>query len=108
MEARCGARQQPRRILSIVSGTTELTAFSVGFFAEEMTRAFLMFTEARQRLDLASLKGGEVMFDAHSKPCTPGEAYAGNLISLGLSITRRSKHAEGYASHCCGDVPDWT
>lgn len=96
------------RILSIASGTTVLKAFPVGFFAEEMTRGFLMFTETRQRLDLASLKGGEVMFDAHNKPRTPGEAYAGNLISLGPSITRRSKHAEGYASHCCGDVADWT
>lgn len=39
VETRIGAKRKPRRILSIVSNTTELKGFPVGFFAEEMTRA---------------------------------------------------------------------
>ncbi len=82
---RIGIKRTPRRILSIVSNTTELKGFPVGFFAEEMTRAFLMFTEAGHRVDLASPKGGEVMFDTHSDPRTPGGGYADDLISLGFA-----------------------
>lgn len=81
---RAGEKHPPRRILSIVSNTTELKGFPVGFFAEEMTRAFLMFTEAGHRVDLASPQGGRVMFDTHSDPRTPGGAYADDLISLGF------------------------
>ncbi|EKE73485.1 type 1 glutamine amidotransferase domain-containing protein [Celeribacter baekdonensis] len=80
-----GVRRKPRRILSIVSNTAELKGFPVGFFAEEMTRAFLMFTEAGHRVDLVSPKGGEVMFDTHSDPRTPNGAYADDLISLGFA-----------------------
>lgn len=85
VETRIGARRKPRRILSLVSNTTELKGFPVGFFAEEMTRAFLAFTEAGHRVDLVSPKGGEVMFDTHSDPRTPGGAYADDLISLGFA-----------------------
>lgn len=84
IETRMGVKRTPRRILSIVSNTTELKGFPVGFFAEEMTRAFLMFTEAGHHVDLASPKGGEVMFDTHSDPRTPNGAYADDLISLGF------------------------
>lgn len=84
IETRIGTKRKPRRILSIVSNTTELKGFPVGFFAEEMTRAFLMFTEAGHQVDLASPKGGEVMFDTHSDPRTPNGAYADDLISLGF------------------------
>ncbi len=79
-----GTRRKPRRILSIVSNTTQLKGFPVGFFAEEMTRAFLMFMEAGHRVDLASPHGGEVMFDTHSDPRTPSGTYADDLISLGF------------------------
>lgn len=85
IETRCGIVRKPRRILSIVSNTTQLKGFPVGFFAEEMTRAFLMFIEAGHRVDLASPKGGEVMFDTHSDPRTPDGAYADDLISLGFA-----------------------
>lgn len=46
VETRIGVKRKPRRILSIVSSTAEIKGFPVGFFAEEMTRAFLMFTKA--------------------------------------------------------------
>lgn len=85
LKTRTGKRHTPRRILSLVSNTTELKGFPVGFFAEEMTRAFLMFHEAGHHVDLASPKGGEVMFDTHSDPRTPGGAYADDLISLGFA-----------------------
>lgn len=89
IETRFGTARKPRRILSIVSNTTQLKGFPVGFFAEEMTRAFLMFTEAGHQVDLASPKGGEVMFDTHSDPRTPGGAYADDLISLGFVLHAR-------------------
>ncbi|HBK4608566.1 type 1 glutamine amidotransferase domain-containing protein [Serratia nematodiphila] len=84
IETRLGKKHTPSRILSIVSNTAQLKGFPVGFFAEEMTRAFLMFIEAGHRVDLASPKGGEVMFDIHSDPRTPNGAYANDLISLGF------------------------
>ena len=84
VETRIGVKRKPRRILSIVSNTTRLKGIPVGFFAEEMTRAFLMFTEAGHQVDLASPKGVEVMFDTHSDPRTPNGAYADDLISLGF------------------------
>jgi len=84
VETRISAKRKPRRILSIVSNTTQLKGFPVGFFGEEMTRAFLMFTEAGHQVDLASPKGGEVMIDTHSDPRTPNGAYADDLITLGF------------------------
>ncbi|SCW95495.1 MULTISPECIES: hypothetical protein [Sphingobium] len=90
VETRIGVRRKPRRILSIMSNTAELKGCPVGFFAEEMVRAFLMFTEAGQRVDLASPQGGEVMFDTHSDPRTPDGAHADDLISLGSPITPSS------------------
>jgi len=35
-----GVKRKPRRILSIVSNTAQLKGPPVGFFGEEMTRAF--------------------------------------------------------------------
>lgn len=84
VETRIGVKRKPRRILSIVSNTAQLKGFPVGFFGEEMTRAFLMFTEAGHQVDLASPKGGEVMIDTHSDPRTVGGAYADDLVSLGF------------------------
>lgn len=84
VETRIGVKRKPRRILSIVSNTAQLKGFPVGFFGEEMTRAFLMFAEAGHEVDLASPKGGEVMIDTHSDPRTPGGAYADDLITLGF------------------------
>lgn len=84
VETRIGVKHKPRRILSIVSNTAQLKGFPVGFFGEEMTRAFSMFTEAGHHLDLASPQGGEVMIDTHSDPRTPNGAYADDLITLGF------------------------
>ncbi|MGW0021461.1 type 1 glutamine amidotransferase domain-containing protein [Rhodococcus sp. NPDC003382] len=75
---------QPRRILMIVSNPAELKGFPVGFFAEELTRAYLLFIEAGHSVDIASPLGGNTQFDAHSDPRTPGTPYADDLISLGF------------------------
>lgn len=85
VETRIGAKHKPRRILSIVSNTAELKGFPVGFFAEEMTRAFLTFIEAGHRVVIASPTGGEVILDTHTDPRTPDGAYADDLISLGFA-----------------------
>jgi len=84
VETRAGVKRKPRRILSIVSNTADLKGFPVGFFGEEMTRAFLAFVEAGHRVDIASPWGGEVMIDTHSDPRTPNGAYADDLITLGF------------------------
>src|SRR3546814_9822149 len=55
IETRIGVKRESRRILSIVSNTTELKGFPVGFFAEEMTRAFLMFRSEEHTSELQSL-----------------------------------------------------
>ncbi|MXV44293.1 type 1 glutamine amidotransferase domain-containing protein [Saccharibacter sp. 17.LH.SD] len=83
-ESRFGVKHKPRRILSIVSNTADLKGFPVGFFGEEMTRAFLSFIEAGHHVDLASPKGGEVLIDTHSDPRTLNGAYADDLITLGF------------------------
>lgn len=84
IESRSGVKHKPRRILSIVSNTADLKGMPVGFFGEEMTRAFLMFHEAGHQVDLASPQGGEVMIDTHSDPRTPDGAYADDLVTLGF------------------------
>jgi putative intracellular protease/amidase len=84
VETRVGVERKPRNILLIVSNAANLKGAPVGFFAEEMTRAFLMFIEAGHRVDLASPNGGEVRFDIHSDPRTPNGPYADDLISLGF------------------------
>lgn len=84
IETRFGTKRKPRRILCIVSNTAKLKGVPVGFFAEEMTRAFLMFTEAGHHVDLASPMGGEVMYDTHSDPRAPNGEYANDLVSLGF------------------------
>lgn len=84
VETRHQKKRTPRRILSIVSNTADLKGFPVGFFAEEMTRAFLAFIEAGHRVDVVSPNGGDVMYDTHSDPRTPGGGYADDLISLGF------------------------
>ena len=83
-EARSGRSHKPRRILAIVSNTAELHGMPVGFFGEELTRAFLAFIEAGHDVDIASPKGGEVMVDTHSDPRTPGGDYRDDLITLGF------------------------
>jgi putative intracellular protease/amidase len=83
VETLIGVKHKPRRILSIVSNTGA-QGLSSRFLRRGMTRAFLMFTEAGHQVDLASPAGGQVMFDTHSDPRTPGGAYADDLISLGF------------------------
>ncbi|MCR8932255.1 MULTISPECIES: type 1 glutamine amidotransferase domain-containing protein [unclassified Pseudomonas] len=84
VEIRVGVKRKPRCILLIVSNTAQLKGFPVGFFGEEMTCAFHMFTQAGHQVELASPKGGEVMIDTHSDPRTPSGAYADDLITLGF------------------------
>lgn len=83
-EIRRHTPREARQILMVVSNPAELKGFPVGFFAEEMTRAFLIFREAGHKVDIVSPKGGQVRFDAHSDPRTPGSPYADDLISLGF------------------------
>lgn len=83
-EARSGKVHAPRRILAIVSNTADLHGMPVGFFGEELTRAFLAFLEAGHRVDVASPDGGETMVDTHSDPRTPGGDYRDDLITLGF------------------------
>ncbi|MFI8683583.1 winged helix-turn-helix transcriptional regulator [Brevundimonas diminuta] len=51
--------------------------------ADDLVRR-IDFKTVPHQVDLASPKGGEVMFDTHSDPRTPDGAYADDLISLGF------------------------
>ncbi|SDX57508.1 Putative intracellular protease/amidase [Lysobacter enzymogenes] len=84
IETRLGRDYAPRRILMIVSNPATLHGAPVGFFAEELTAAFYAFMKAGHRIELASPRGGEVVFDAHSDPRTPNGPYADDLVSLGF------------------------
>lgn len=90
VETRTGVRHTPKRVLMLVANTEQLHGMDVGFFAEEMTRPFLEFTEAGYTIDLRSPRGGAVMFDSHSDPRTPNGPYVNDLISLGFV------HHEGF------------
>ena len=83
-------RRQPKhtfpkkRILCLVSNAAQLLGMEVGFFAEEMTRPFFDFINAGYDVDVASPRGGKVVFDGHSNPENPKGAYPNDLISIGF------------------------
>ena len=55
----------------MVANAAQLHGMEVGFFAEEMTRPFFDFTHAGYEVDVASPKGGKVVFNGHSNPENP-------------------------------------
>jgi len=83
-------RKQPKhtfpkkKVLCLVSNAAQLHGMEVGFFAEEMTRPFFDFINAGYDVDVASPKGGKVVFDGHSNPENPKGAYPNDLISIGF------------------------
>lgn len=75
----------PRKtILFIVSNPATLHGFPVGFFAEELTRPFFDFIAAGHVVDVASPKGGEVMFDGFSDPENEATQYPADLVTIGF------------------------
>lgn len=70
-------RKQPKhtfpkkKVLCLVANAAQLHGMEVGFFAEEMTRPFFDFTHAGYEVDVASPKGGKVVFNGHSNPENP-------------------------------------
>jgi len=83
-------RKQPKhtfpkkKVLCLVSNVAQLHGMEVGFFAEEMTRPFFDFINAGYDVDVASPRGGKVVFDGHSNPENPKGAYPNDLISIGF------------------------
>lgn len=73
-----------KRILFIVSNPATLHGFSVGFFAEELTRPFLDFVSAGHDVDVASPKGGKVELDGFSDPENEATQYPNDLVTLGF------------------------
>lgn len=77
---------QPKRVLMVVSNPAVSTTVGgpVGFWASELTHAYLGFTEAGYAVTIASPRGGKVEFDALSDPRDASGYSAEDIISLGF------------------------
>lgn len=79
----------PKRILLVVANPSTSTTVGgpVGFWASELTHAYLAFTEVGYDITIASPEGGPVQFDAWSDPRDESGYSADDLISMGFIHT---------------------
>ncbi len=78
-----------KRILMVVANPSvaTTTGWPVGFWASELTHAWLEFFEAGYEVEIASPRGGKVELDALSDPRDASGYSAYDLISLGFIHT---------------------
>ena len=78
-----------KRVLMVVANPSvaTTTGWPVGFWASELTHAWLEFIEAGYEVDIASPNGGKVELDALSDPRDASGYSAHDLISLGFIHT---------------------
>lgn len=74
------------KILMIVSNpsVSKQTGWPIGVWYSEVTHPYWVFSEAGYSVDIASLEGGEVKFDAFSDPEDASKYSAFDYISLGF------------------------
>jgi len=74
------------KILMIVSNpsVSKQTGWPIGVWYAEVTHPYWVFSEAGYSVDVASLNGGEVKFDAFSDPEDASKYAAFDYISLGF------------------------
>lgn len=74
------------KILMIVSNpsVSKQTGWPIGVWYAEVTHPYWVFSEAGYSVDIASLNGGEVKFDAFSDPEDASKYAAFDYISLGF------------------------
>lgn len=75
-----------KRVLMVVANPAiaTTTGWPVGFWASELTHAWLEFVEAGYDVEIASPRGGKVELDALSDPRDASGYSAHDLISLGF------------------------
>lgn len=74
------------KILMIASNkaTSTTTGWPIGVWYAELTHPYWAFSEAGYSVDIASLDGGELYFDAYSDPEDPSKYAAFDYVSLGF------------------------
>lgn len=79
-------KSEKKRVLMVVANPTiaTTTGWPVGFWASELTHAWLEFIEAGYDVEIASPRGGKVELDALSDPRDASGYSAHDLISLGF------------------------
>lgn len=80
---------RPRKVLMVVANPSISTTVGgpVGFWASELTHAWLAFVEAGYEVTIASPNGGTVELDAFSDPRDPSGYSAHDIISMGFLST---------------------
>lgn len=79
-------KSEKKRVLMVVANPTiaTTTGWPVGFWASELTHAWLEFIEAGYDVEIASPRGGKVELDSLSDPRDASGYSAHDLISLGF------------------------
>ncbi|MBL8187450.1 MAG: type 1 glutamine amidotransferase domain-containing protein [Acidobacteria bacterium] len=79
-------KSEKKRVLMVVANPAiaTTTGWPVGFWASELTHAWLEFIEAGYDVEIASPRGGKVELDALSDPRDASGYSAYDLISLGF------------------------
>ncbi len=79
-------KSEKKRVLMVVANPTiaTTTGWPVGFWASELTHAWLEFIEAGYDVEIASPRGGKVEMDSLSDPRDASGYSAHDLISLGF------------------------
>lgn len=79
------------KILIIASNPTisKQTGWPIGIWASELTHPYLEFTNAGYDIDVVSLDGGKLVFDAYSDPEHESGYSAHDLISLGFKHSKK-------------------
>jgi len=74
------------KVLMIASNpsVSKTTGWPIGVWYAELTHPFWVFSEAGYTVDIASLEGGELQFDAFSDPEDAAKYAAFDYISLGF------------------------
>ena len=74
------------KILMIASNpsVSKTTGWPIGVWYAELTHPYWVFTEAGYTVDIASLEGGEILFDGFSDPEDESRYAAFDYISLGF------------------------
>ncbi|MEM9720730.1 MAG: type 1 glutamine amidotransferase domain-containing protein [Bacteroidota bacterium] len=63
------------------------TGWPIGFWAAELTHPYLEFSQAGYEIDIVSLEGGKLEFDAYSDPRHESGYSAHDIISMGFIHT---------------------
>ena len=89
MSVYVNSSKKPAKIAIIASNptTSEQTGWSIGFWWEEVTDPYFVFTNVGYDVDIVSSDGGELQGDAWSDPRDESQYSAHDLVSMGFIHT---------------------